>query len=125
MSLHPFTCFTVQAVVRLGCKIHYYGLHPEFAMPLKLETPVPKVLGTVDILIEEGSTAVSWLPTHQISVLAWLDNFLITLSILHPHCKVLMKSAKQRKDSIESYKSGGRQDLVDKEAKEVRRPCRT
>jgi len=33
--------------------------------------------------------------------------------------KVLMKSAKQRKDSIESYKSGGRQDLVDKEAKEL------
>jgi len=30
-----------------------------------------------------------------------------------------MKSAKQRKDSIESYKAGGRQDLVDKEANEV------
>ncbi|KAF5836268.1 Yqey-like protein-domain-containing protein [Dunaliella salina] len=34
--------------------------------------------------------------------------------------KVLMKSAKQRKDSIDSYKAGGRQDLVDKEAAEAR-----
>jgi len=33
--------------------------------------------------------------------------------------QVLMKSAKQRKDSIESYMEGGRQDLVDKEQKEV------
>ena len=33
--------------------------------------------------------------------------------------KVLQRSAKQRKDSIESYKAGGRQDLVEKEEREV------
>lgn len=33
--------------------------------------------------------------------------------------KVLMNAAKKRKDSIEMYKQGNRQDLVDKEEKEV------
>ncbi len=32
--------------------------------------------------------------------------------------KVLKKQIKQRNDSIESYKTGNRQDLVDKETKE-------
>eukprot|EP00877_Chromochloris_zofingiensis_P001982 jgi/Chrzof1/11785/Cz06g10020.t1 len=34
--------------------------------------------------------------------------------------KVLQKLAKQRKDSIDSYKAGGRQDLVDKEEAELK-----
>ena len=33
--------------------------------------------------------------------------------------KLLMKLATQRKDSIEQYKQGGRQDLVEKEEKEL------
>ena len=33
--------------------------------------------------------------------------------------KLLMKLATQRKDSIEEYKKGGRQDLVEKEEKEL------
>jgi uncharacterized protein YqeY len=33
---------------------------------------------------------------------------------------VLAKMIKQRRDSIEQYKSGGRQDLADKEAAEIR-----
>lgn len=33
-----------------------------------------------------------------------------------------MKSAKQRKDSIDSYKEGGREDLVEKEMTEVTMP---
>ncbi len=33
--------------------------------------------------------------------------------------KVLEKQIKQRKDSIESYKEGNRQDLVDKETREL------
>ncbi len=32
---------------------------------------------------------------------------------------VIQKQVKQRKDSIESYKSGGRQELADKETKEL------
>lgn len=34
-----------------------------------------------------------------------------------------MKSAKQRKDSVDSYREGGREDLVEKELAEVSDFC--
>jgi uncharacterized protein len=58
---------------------------------------------------------ISAIKNHQIEIKAKDEKYLADEEVL----AVVKRQAKQRKDSIESYKSGGREDLVEKEEQEL------